>query len=64
MRKNKIKNVMVHKADLFDLQPLSNKIVVFHTDIIERKLKQSGLSKKNKLEVLDKIIDNLKSAGL
>jgi len=52
---------MVHKVEPIDKQPLSHKISSFHAEIIERKLKQSGLSKKNKLEVLDKIIDNLNS---
>lgn len=61
MRKNKIKNIMVHKVEPIDKQPLSHKISSFHAEIIERKLKQSGLSKKNKLEVLDKIINNLNS---
>ncbi len=61
MRKSKIKNVMVHKVAPSDIQLLSDKMSAFHAEIIERKLKQSGLSKKSKLEVLDKIINNLKS---
>lgn len=64
MRKNIIKNVIVHKVESSDKHTLSDRISELHTEIIERKLNQSGLTKKEKIEVLDKILDNLRSADI
>ncbi len=61
MKKNKIKNVFVHKVVNADIQTLSNRMSEFRADMIARRLKQSGISKKNKLEVIDLIIEHLKS---
>lgn len=60
MRKNIIKSVIIHKVECSDMQFLSNKISGFYADIIERKINQSGLLKKQKLEIVDRIIANLK----
>lgn len=64
MRKNIIKNVIVHKVESSDKHTLTDRISELHAEVIERKLNQSVLSKKKKLEVLDKIINNLKSADI
>lgn len=61
MRKNIIHNVVVHVADNADIHALSDKVSEFHADIIERKLNQSNLTTEQKIAVIDKIIDDLKS---
>ena len=61
MRKNIIRNVIIDKVESADKHTLSKRTSALHAEIIERKLNQSGLSKKNKIEVLDKIIENIKS---
>ncbi len=61
MRKNVIRNVVVHVADDADIHALADKVSEFHADIIERKLNQSNLTTAQKIAVIDKIIDDLKS---
>ncbi|MDD3394411.1 MAG: hypothetical protein PHG19_07185 [Anaerotignum sp.] len=61
MRKNKIKNVFVHKVVNADIQTLSYRMSEFRADMVARRVKQSGISKNNKLEVIDLIIKYLKS---
>lgn len=61
MRKNTIQNVIVHIADNADIHALADRVNEFHLDIIERKLNQSDLSTEQKIAVIDKILDDLKS---
>lgn len=62
MRKNSIRNVIVHVAENADIHTLADKVSEFHADIIERKLNQSDLTTEQKIAVIDKIIDALKSS--
>lgn len=61
MRNNRIRNVVVPIADNADIHALGDKVSIFHADMIERKLRQSNLSTEQKIAVIDKIIDALKS---
>ncbi len=61
MRKNIIRNVIVHVAGNADIHALADKVSEFHADIIERKLNQSDLTTEQKVAVIDKILDALKS---
>ena len=61
MRKNIVRNVIVHIADNTDIHTLADRVSEFHADIIERKLNQSDLTTEQKIAVIDKILDNLKS---
>ena len=64
MRNNRIRNVVVHIADNADIHALGDKVSIFHADMIERKLRQSCLSTEQKIAVIDKIIDALKSGEI
>ncbi|WP_347295889.1 hypothetical protein [Enterocloster bolteae] len=44
-----------------DLQALSDKINEFHLEVVERRLNSSNLTTDDKIAVIDKILDNLKS---
>jgi len=59
MRKNRIQSVIVHTADQLNLHSRADQMSQFHLDIIERRLGQSGLSTKQKIEIIDKIIVDL-----
>lgn len=61
MRKNTVRNVIVHIANDADIHALSNRVNGFHVDLIERRLDRSGLSTQQKIAVIDKIFDSLKS---
>lgn len=61
MRKNTVRSVVVHIADNADIHALANRVNGFHVDLIERKLNQSGLSTEQKIAVIDKILDDMKS---
>ena len=50
MRKNIIRNVIVHVADNADIHTISDKVSEFQ--IIERKLNQSDLTTKQKIPVI------------
>ena len=56
MKRNCVQNVIVHIPDNMDLHALSDKINEFHLEVVERRLNSS-----NKIAVIDKILDNLKS---
>ncbi len=61
MKKNYIQNVIIHVSDHMDSQSLSDKINEFHVEIIERRLNNSNLSVKEKVAVIDRILEDLKS---
>ena len=61
MKKNLVRSVSVHIKDGADMNALADMISDLHADIIERRLKNSGLSSKQQAEVIDRIIENLKS---
>ena len=61
MKKNCIQNIVIHTSDNMDSHSLSNKINEFHVEVIERRLNNSNLSAKEKIAVIDRILENLKS---
>ncbi|HIW74694.1 MAG TPA: hypothetical protein H9684_10250 [Firmicutes bacterium] len=61
MRKNRIRSIVIHEPDSGDIHALADKISEFHADVIERKLHQSGLTMEQKIAVIDKILEDLKS---
>lgn len=64
MRKNCVHNIIIHISDKMDTHTLSNKINEFHVKVIERRLNNSDLTDKEKITVIDNILDNLKSREL
>lgn len=64
MKRNCVQNVIIHIPNNMDFQALSDKINKFHLEIIERKLNSSNLTPKEKIEVIDKILNDLKSREL
>ena len=61
MKRNCVQNVIVHIPDNMDLHALSDKINEFHLEVVERRLNSSNLTTDDKIAVIDKILDNLKS---
>ena len=61
MRKNLVHNVEVFVSDGADLHALADKISEFHVSVIERRLVQSNFTTRQKIEVVNKIIQNLKA---
>ena len=61
MYQNRIRHIVIHEPDDGDIHALADKVSEFHAEIIERKLNQSGLSVEQKIAVVDKILDDLKS---
>lgn len=53
--------VIGHVADDMDIHTLANKVSEFHAGVIERQLKQSGLTTQQKIIVIDRILQNMKS---
>ena len=64
MKKNQVQNIIIHIPNDFDYHALSDKMSRFHVDVIERKLNQSNLSTKQKIDVINKIITNFRSAEI
>ena len=62
MRKNIVRNISVHIDDGADLNALADMMSELHVDIIEHRLKNSDLSPKQQAEVIDRIIENLRSS--
>lgn len=56
---SKIRQVIVHIADDADRSALADRVSQYHADVIERRLKQSGLSANQKIEVIDKVLNDL-----
>lgn len=61
MRKNLVQNISVHIDDGADPKALADMMSELHADIIERRLKSSDLSPKQQAEVIDMIIESLRS---
>ena len=61
MGKNMARNVIVHLANHADLHALTDRVSEFHVNVIERKLHQSDLTTEQKIAVVNKILDDLKS---
>lgn len=64
MAKFPVKNVTVQLADGADITAVADMLSELHADIIERRLKASGLSAEQQIEVIDKIAEKLKTNKL
>lgn len=64
MKKNCVQNVIIHVSDNMDFHALSDKINEFHFEVIERRLNSSNLTTEEKITVIDKILESLKSREL
>lgn len=60
MPRNRIRQIVFHEP-AEGIHALPDKVSEFHVDIIERRLNQSDLSTEQKIAVVDKILDALKS---
>lgn len=60
MKKNQVRRVIVHQkreaAEAF-----AEKASAFHVEVIERRLDRSGFTAAEKIAVIDKILENIKS---
>lgn len=61
MSKNHVQNIIIHTNDDTDFQALTDKINEFHAELIEHRLNQSNLTTEQKIDVINQIIENLKS---
>lgn len=61
MKKNYVQNIIIHDSEGIDSDTLTNKINKFHAEVIERRLSQSNLTVSDKIQVIDKILESLKS---
>jgi hypothetical protein len=61
VKRNCVQNVIVHFPDKMDFHALSDKINEFHLEVVERRLNSSNLTTDEKIAVIDKVLDNLKS---
>lgn len=61
MYKNRIRSIVIHEPKSGDKRALADRINAFHVDIIERRLNQFNLTTEQKVAVIDKIMDTLKS---
>lgn len=61
MRKNCVRDVIVHVPDDMDFHTLSDKINELHAEVIERRLKNCSLTAREKIIVIDQIIKKLQS---
>lgn len=64
MKRNYVQNVIIHVPENMDFHALSDKINEFHLEVVERRLNSSNLNTGEKIAVIDKILDNLKSREL
>lgn len=64
MRRNKIQMIRVHFVPPPDGKQLGERISEFHAALIERRLNNSGLSQKQKCEVLTEILRLLQAKGI
>ncbi len=59
--KKQIKNVFVHVVTYESNNSLTEQVNAFHVEIIQRRLKQSNLTADQKIDVVNRIIENLHS---
>ena len=60
MIKNNIQNIIIHTSKDTNSHVLADKINEFHVEVIKRRLNRSDLTTKQKIIVIDKIIEDLK----
>lgn len=61
MKKNQIRHLVIHNAENTDHNALADKVSAFHVQVIERRLNQFPLTAEQKIVIIDKIIETLKS---
>lgn len=61
MYKNRVQSIVVHESTSGDHHALADRVNTFHADVIERRLNLSNLTAEQKIAVIEKIIENLKS---
>ncbi len=59
MKKNQVRRVVIHGAEK-NAEAFSEKAGGFHVEVIERRLNQSDLTAKEKIAVIDKILETRK----
>ncbi len=64
MYKNRIRNIVIHGPYGEDFHALADQVNAFHAAVIERKLKHSPLTIEQKVSVIDKIIEIMKSQDI
>ncbi len=60
MGKLSIKSFLIRSDDEADMSDIADRISDIHIDIIERRLRSSGLSAKQQIEIIVKIVQKLK----
>lgn len=60
MKKNRVQKIVIHDGIDSDNCLATEKIDGFHADIIERRLKASGLTAQQQTAVIDQIINNIR----
>lgn len=61
MKKNQIQSIVAHIVKDADRPPLLESVSRFHSEIIDRRLNASSLTVEQKIMVVDRVIQNLKS---
>lgn len=61
MKKNCVQHIIIHTPDNMDFRSLSDKINAFHVEVLERRLNNSNLTVEEKITVIDRILEILKS---
>ena len=61
MGKLSIKSFFVHSDDEADMSAVADRISDLHMEIIERRLRSSGLSAKQQIEIIVRVIQKLKT---
>lgn len=59
MKKNQVHRVVIHRAGE-NAEAFAEKSATFHVEVIERRLNRSELTGKEKIAVIDKILENIK----
>lgn len=60
MRKNMARNIVVHTGSKRSPDTLANRVSEFHAEIVARRLRRADLTTEQKIEVIDKIIADLR----
>jgi len=60
VKKNLVRKIFIH-TNALDFHTLADKVNEFHVEIIERRLENSNFTKKQKLIIINRIIEELKS---
>ena len=59
MRKRCIQNVVIHVPKQLNINNLTEQINDFYIEVVERKLKNSGLPKEKQIDIIDRIMEKI-----